>query len=233
MPKRSSSALITTSRRVKSKYQKSKIPRVLGLSYNGEYKLTRTTNISYGATAGVGFSIGGASVPAFTIVYDPTGLTCFASATNFQVVALPNISEIAALWDRVRIDKVEITFAPTYQQSDGIASASSATPQLLVCNDTNDGATGTTVSSIQQHAGCKHFAGSNSPWTWTVRPMHQRLLYYTPLLSSYEPAYGFVNSDTAIPHYGTKVGLPDVTRVSANMVMTMSFKFFFTCANTK
>lgn len=210
-----------------------RVPRVIGLRYNGEYKLNRT--LSFGLTvggAGVGWAVGGANYQSVSIVFDPTGLNIFGSAVNFINVPMTNAAEISSLWERIRIDKVELTFAPRYEKADGIASGFNANPQLLLCNDVNSGSAGTTLAEILQRPDAKHFT-TNESFKWTCYPKHQRLVYYTPLTSSYEPATGFVNSDTAIPHYSVHMSILDLGSASANMAMHVTAKYFMTLRNVK
>lgn len=219
-----------TSKRTRSG---TRIPRPLTRripkGYTGEVRFTRTATRTLPLIEGAGFGVGAGSYEAISMVFDPTGVTIFGSAVNFAVSSLPNAAEIAALWDRLEIVKVEITIDPICDKS--TTGGLTATPRMLICNDPNDGSAGTTLDSIRQHSDCKPLFG-NGPHKWTVYPNHLRLVYYTPLTSSYEPAKGFVNSDTAIPHYGTHLGIANVGGITATSVI-FSFKFFLRCKNVK
>lgn len=199
------------------------------VAYTGETRLTRTCSGVVSTIEGGGFNIGASGFQAIAFVFNPTGVTIFGSAAVFTVVNLVNAAEIAALWDRVRIDKVEISWDPLCDKS--TSGLSTSTPRFLVCNDVNNAATGTTLDDIKQHTDCTVKYG-NGPHKWTVKPKFQRLLYYTALSSSYEPASGFVNTDTAIPHYSTHLGIENPGAVSATSVQ-FNFKFFLTLKNVK
>jgi len=208
------------------------VPRSIGRP-NGPYSLTRTLAVRLAVGgAGSGWNIGGANYQAVSIVFDPTGANIFGSAVNFVNVPMTNAAELAALWDRVRIDKVDITFAPLFDKADGIATGLNTNPQIVVCNDYNDGAAGTSVGNILQHSDCKHFV-TNESFKWSVKPKFQRLLYYTPLLSSYEPASGFVNSDTAIPHYATHFAIVNTANIGPNTALEITMKYHLTMCNVK
>lgn len=210
-----------------------RIPRALTRripkGYTGEVRFTRTASKTLSIADAAGFTVGAGNYDAIAMVFDPTGATIFGSAVNFTTAPLPNAAEIAALWDRLEIVKVEITIDPLCDKS--TSGATTATPRMLICNDPNDGSAGTSVDAIRQHSDCKALYG-NGPHKWTVYPNHLRLVYYTPLTSSYEPAKGFVNSDTAIPHYGTHLGVINVGSISATSVI-FNFKFFLRCKNVK
>lgn len=210
-----------------------RISRPIGVRYNGEYKLNRTIalNLQVG-TAGVGWRIGASDFPSFAMVFDPTGLTIFGSAVQFNNYPLTNAAELSALWERIRIDKVELTFAPTFDQAEGIATGFSAVPQYAICNDVNNAAAGTSLGEILQHPDCKHVS-TGDQFKWTVKPKYQRQVYYSAISSSYEPATGFVNSDTAIPHYSVHVGLLNQAILSANTSMLVTAKYFMTLRNVK
>jgi len=223
------SQLVTTTTRTGSgrRTKKSRIYKTL--KYNGEVAFTRSCSAVINIVESVGFSIGGGSYAAMAMVFDPTGVTLFGSAVNFINIPLVNAAEISAMWDRLKIDKVEITF-------DNIAARATtgfttSAPKYLISNDCNNGSTGTSVDAIKQHTTCTAKYGEG-PHKWTVRPKHQRLVYYTPLTSSYEPASGFVNSDTAIPHYGTHLGI-ETPAVCLTTYLHLNFKFFLRCKDVK
>jgi len=192
-------------------------------------KMTRAIDCGLDIVSGNGFTIG-TNFAAFAITYSPTGVTIWGNALNTLTFLLPNSTEFSALYDTIRIDKVELTFSNILQ--DASASASGRQPRFIICNDYND-ALATGISQIFQQDGITTFVGQqNQPFRWTVRPKYQRLLYYTAATSSYEPARGFVNSDTDIPHYGTKIGIRDVVNITGGRVLMM-FKFYMTCKNVK
>lgn len=202
------------------------VPRPL---FNGYCQFTRSINTQLNITAGVGWSIGAGSASNLTMVFDPLSVLLYGSAVNFITAALPSAAEIGALWDLVMLYKVEIT-VDHVNDPGNTGTVSSTMPRMAICNDYNDGQAGTSLDRIQQHSDCKVFTGRTSKWT--VYPKHQRVIYFNAATSSYEPARGFVNSATAIPHYGTHIGILDPSVLLAGRTM-FNFKLFFKAKNTK
>lgn len=199
------------------------------LKYNGEVAFTRTASATINIISTSGFNIGGAGFPAISFAYDPTGVTIFGSSTSFLLAPLINSAEIAALWDRVMIDKVELTmdFIAAKAATGGLTPC----PKMFICNDPNNAGTGSTLDFVKQHTTCRALYGER-PHKHTVYPKHQRLVYYTALSSSFEPARGFVNSDTAIPHYSTHLAL-ESTGLADATYLSIAFKFFLRAKDVK
>jgi len=197
------------------------------LRYNGETRLTRTV---YGRInlSSTGFEIGVSNFQAVNIVYDVAGVTIYGNSTTSTRFDMPNAAEFAALYDLVKIDKVDITWNSNQQSGIGPTIA----PRFMICNDYNDGVGTASLSEIQQHSDCTaKFALMGQANRWSVKPKYQRIVYYTSLTSSYEPTNGFVNADTSIPHYGTKLAclVPQDSDGSCDF----SFKYFLTLKNIK
>jgi len=209
------------------RYPLQRVPRTL--RYTGETSFTRTANVSIAVTSGLGFTIGASAHEALAFTFDPTGVTWYGSSVSFASIPLPNAAEIAALWDMISIDKVEMTITSLYDPSDAGGTTNFA-PRMLICNDYNSGVTGTSLSAIQEHSDCKTLNRMNNKWA--VKPKYQRVVYFTAVSSSYEPARGFVNADSAIPHYGTHIGIIERPLVQGGRV-NFSFKFFMRAKNVK
>ena len=208
---------------------RSLVPRKL---YNGSFSFTRTASTYIQTTSTLGFAIAASVTPGIFMTFTPTDFTFWANLVNFVTVPIPNAAEIAALWDRVKIDKVEITMSangtdPVYN------TTASHGPRIFLANDYTDGTTGNTLAATQEMEGCKLFQLSSDQdvRVWTVRPKFQRIVFFTTVSSSYEPASGFVSTGTAIPHYGTRIAV-DPARLGTGNVF-FSVKYFFTCMNVK
>lgn len=204
------------------------IGRLPKKSFNGYCEFTRSCTISLGTLAGSGWTIGASSHPALCAVFSPTEVSLFGSSVSFVSQGLPNAAEIAALWDSVEIYKVEIIM--DHYQDPTTGGNTTAMPRVAICNDYNDGAAGTSVDAILQHSDCKYT--SNRSNKWTVYPKHQRLIYFNPITSSYEPARGFVTAGVGIPHYGVHFGITEIAVLAAGRT-TWNFKTFFRAKNTK
>lgn len=205
------------------------------LRYNGENKITRTVTgvIPYNNT---GFSVGAAFFQALNIVYDPTSVTFYGSAVTSVSFPIPNAAEIAALYDQLKIDKVEITWSSTHIGTSNGASSATA-PKFLVCNDNNDGIGSASLSEIQQQPNKEYYDISGKSFKWTCgKPQFQRLIYQSGLVSNYEPTTGFVNSNSTIPHYGTKMAITNLSSMTTPGSATsvdFNIKFFMTLKNVK
>jgi len=207
--------------------RKQRIPKTI--KYNGEVGIVRTATMAVSYTSGLGLAIGATNYQAASFVFDPTGVTFYGSSVNFISAPYDNIAEVSALWDRVMIDKVEITWESSTDKNNLPGSLSS--PTYLVGNDVNNGITGTTIAAVRQLGDCTTKMG-NGPFKWVVKPKFQRLIYFTALASSYEPARGYVNSDTAIPHYSTHLAVMNTASVGAS-TLNFTFKMFLKCKDLK
>jgi len=209
-----------------------RVPRAL--RYNGENKITRVACGSLGYS-NLGWIIGAGTSEAINFVFDPTGVTAYVAALTSTTFPLPNAAELAALYDRVRIDKVEITWAGNHQAQTGANNTAGYPPRFLICNDDNDGVGTASIASIQQHQNKSFLDGSGLQNKWVVYPKYQRIVYLTSLVSNYEPSRGFVNADAAIPHYGTKLGISNLSTFSASTsgFVDFTFKYFMTLKNVK
>lgn len=192
----------------------------------GTYELVRTVTGNFDYSS-LGFTIGATQYLAGTFVFSPTTVVLYSGVAGNQITwNIVNSAEIAALWDKVKIDKVECMFTTS-----GVGAANSTVQQpiLLFAEDDNDSAT--SPDQIKQ-MDCKPWnpGDQNNKFLLTVRPRYQRLVYYTSLLSSYEPTRGYVVSGTDIPHYGLKMGMDPVGGIGR---LSFSFKIFFKCKELK
>lgn len=190
----------------------------------GTYELVRTVH-GYFDHSPSGITIGAAAYEAGTFVIDPTTLTLFSGvAGNSATWSIPNSSELAALWDKVKIDKVEFTFYETTAAATN--SGTAQLPMFVFAEDDNDRFC--SLASVQQ-MDCKTWQPgfNNSKMTIVTRPRYQRIVYYTSVTSSYEPTRGYVVSDTAIPHYGLKVAIAQTSAASNGGRVNFSAKVYF------
>jgi len=208
-----------------------RIPRVL--RYNGETKLTRCINTSIPYTAS-GFGLGISFFPGVNFVFDPSGWTIYGNSTTFLTTALPNAAEIAALYDTMRIDKVEIEWSGNSQAST-TATVQGSGIKFLVCNDSNDGIGAASLAEVQQQPNKAFLDLSGRSHKWTCYPKFQRVVYQTLLVSNYEPTTGFVNSNSTIPHYGVKMVMTNLNSVAPATAGNIDFtvKYFMTVRNVK
>lgn len=173
----------------------------------GTYEVCRTVvgKFDYNNTGGI--YIGSAYYQAGTFTISPQSVTLVSGVPgNTTVWNIPNASELSALWDKVKIDKVEFTF------STGVIGASNngtQPPLFVFASDDND--TNCSLDSICQIGDVRTWTPGNQSnggvFKVTVRPKFQRLVYYSTLSDSYEATSGYVASNYDIPHYGLKMGI--------------------------
>jgi len=208
-----------------------RIPRML--KYNGENKITRTINAQLAYTQS-GFGLSASFFLGVNIVFDPTSVTFYGNSTTFQSFPLVNAAEIAALYDTMRIDKVEIEWSGNSQAST-TATVQASALKYLVCNDSNDGIAVATLAEVQQQPNKAFLDIDGRSHKWTCYPQYQRVVYQTALVSNYEPTRGFVNSNSTIPHYGTKMYITNSSSLSGSSAGNVDFtiKYFMTLRNVK
>lgn len=213
----------------------SMVPR--SLRYNGECRFTRSVPFLIAITSASGFRISATDYKEFILTFSPIAVTAWGSNVNYLVTAVPNASEISGLWERVKIDKVELTLMN--DTTDPVTTGTIPTttsPEIMLCNDFvgPTGGSTTTIERILQDPSAKSYQlnGNRPAVKWTVRPKYQRLIQYTSINSSFEPATGFVASDTDIPHYGTRIGILNPGSVGASRLSVIA-KIFYSCNNVK
>lgn len=210
---------------------RSSVPR--GLRYNGEARITRVVTFSLGVNPS-GILIGIIPTTAINIVFDPTAITCYSSAANFSSFPIPNAAEYIAMYDRLKIDKIDMTWSTQAQASTSTATGAAAPPKWLVCTDENDGIGTASLTQVQQQNPKSFFAVDGRDFKYSLKPKYQRIVYQTSTVSNYEPATGFVNSDSTIPHYGVRMAIANLTNVSPTTgVVDFSFKVYLSLKNTK
>lgn len=171
---------------------------------DGVYELTRVVNanINYGA----GFSVAGNQVEGLGISFTPQNVYIHAgnNPASYNTYSVPAASELAAIWNMVKIDKVEITI---HNSNVGVSNTTASQPLILCAFDDKD--TNSTADRLRQMNCSSWMPGSlsDNQWKVTIRPKYQRLVYYNAALSSYEPTQGYVVSDTDIPHYAYKLAM--------------------------
>jgi len=195
----------------------------------GSYEFNRTVTGVLNFT-NAGLQIGAARYAAGTWTVSPQNLKLVSGvAGNTNTYPIINAAEFAALFDKIKVDKVEFTFTSNSPGQLATSPASIAN-LLLFAEDDND--TTTSPDQIRQ-MNCKTWQpGYNAnSFKMTIRPKYQRIVYYTALVSSYEPASGYVVSDTDIPHYGLKMGVDTLS--DSSMLVNFTAKVFFKCKEIK
>lgn len=210
--------------------RKLSITRSISMKGPAVHVLTRTCSIAQsfsnlgivpqvGLVAGLGFSIWFTNQSAFL----------YRDAANYSTVSIAGYSDLAALFDEVKVDAIELTIIP------GIDPTTSGTGSgvLGMCTDYNDKAAPAALGDIQQYNDYKNVSMANNYiYKEIIRP---KFLEYS--LDSGGSAQasvsrtGFVRSNLDIDHYGKKcffVSVPPNASVS-----TFIFKYKFLCKVSK
>lgn len=236
----------STPRRATVKTERySVMPISRSLRYNGNCKIVRTATMHLTIQKTSGFQLGATAYRSIFISYSPTNLRFHGSETDFTDVVVPQYAELAAVWDRVKIDKVELQLSANVTDAEVIAhgtdppsgeAPSYNAPRIILCNDYNGPMTGSTSSITELQQGsdtaCYVLNSNLPPVKWTVKPKFQRLVQYTTTQTATEPATGFIDSSVDIPHLGTRLGLLNVPFVSSCRLGVVA-KFYFSCKNLK
>lgn len=213
----------------------SMVPR--SLRYNGSCQLARSCIMPIPVTATSGFTIAGQAFNEAVFTYSPQYLRLVGDSTHSITALLPQYAELGAVWERVRIDRVELTIvANAIDEAFTVASGQPIihnTPRIVIANDwcgPDNGGTSGTLGQVLQETNAKmfHIGGDHPPAKWSItKPKYNRLIQYTDTESDFEPANGFVNSRADIPHSGTRIGIPDIAAVGGCRILVFA-KFFFT-----
>lgn len=204
----------------------------------GYYEITRTSNFYVKIVAGQ-FSndLGTVVGEGLGFSFSPQVTRTYLGAVAINNLPVTNAAELAALFDEIKIKKVDITFNVGIGTILG-SSVQYQPLQMIYATDDNT-VTDNSVASIQQMAGCKQWYGSttdNGQRKVTVYPKFQRIIYYTSLLSGYEPTNGYIRSDYDIEHYGLKLAMcpiPDGVTAGPSGRLSICVKYTYFCKSLK
>lgn len=207
--------------------------------YAGACQLTRSCVMSVPIVATHGFQIQSVDWTEAFISFSPQYLKLHGDDTHFIQAAVPFYAELAGVWERVRIDKVELSITSNLiDEAATVASGqapSSNAPRLILANDYMGPKVGASVNTslVNQQTGAKfyHAGGDHPIIKWTCnKPKYNRLVQYSDIESASEPATGFIASDTDIPHCGVRIGIANAEFVHGCRLSIFA-KFFFSFKN--
>lgn len=193
----------------------------------GYYEIVRTVSTDITYTTG-NFNIGALSVSNISFQFTPISVIVAASPTVYITVNIANAAEFAAIFDRVKISHIDVTIRPKTNTSTD--STAGRTPDWWVCTDQNSGFTPLTVPEIKQRGDCRLIVSNanagDGVTRFRIRLCFNRVVYYTAVTSSYEPARGYINTGIEIPHYSMHIGNASVTGNGSGAV-EFGFKYCF------
>jgi len=185
-----------------------------------------------------GISIGAARGNGWSLVFTTSSMTLTNSAGGFITQALPNAAELAALFDMIKIDKVECTLQATNQSGDiGVNPASVAnTGQAILvqtCIDFNSSTnTPATEGAVQEYGNYQQkMLDSGKTLVRTFSPKYSVTVADTAgAVTSAEARTGYLRSGTDFTHsglYGWAIG-PTV-----GTALEFCVTYCLKCKNTK
>lgn len=171
-----------------------------------------------------------------SLTFDPSQ-DYTSTGIYFRLTDLPNVSEIATLFDCYKINKIVINVTPTWNQTDKPVNAGSPIiPYIATAIDYNDITPVANLNDLREYYTFKRTQGFRSHRR-TIYPKLRVLAYESGGGSGYmqsKPRY-ISTDDVTVPHYGIKIwmenggisssGNPWAARVDATI--------YFTCKNTK
>ena len=182
------------------------------LRTNGDYKMTRMTTM-YIPYTNAGFILGATNTEGFGLVYYPDYVQAVSTTTGGTITSnVHNYPELAALWDRVYLERVDITMTNKTNDPSGSVTTNTSVPNLFLANDFSDVLNNSLNITLQAQGLKTWHAVSNLPdGKFSCKPHFQQLVYYSATLpSSYNPSTGFVVSNGSIPHYGTRIAMDTI-----------------------
>jgi len=190
-----------------------------------EYTFLRTASINQGvSTAGFVWNVGVVPSGNFSIWFTNQNAYIWASATNYSTVAVPGYSDLAGLFDEVKIEAVEITVNCA---NDANTFGGNGSAVICMATDYNDKNAPAGTSDVQQYADCRTYNLTvNRPLKMTVTP---KFLTYTLESSggsiASTPKTGYVRSNLDIEHCCLKGSFMLAPPSTGQYVFTFRYKY--------
>lgn len=215
------------------------------LRYDGLCKMARTTTANLTVQGTSGFQLGAAAFATIMLTFSPQKIKFWGDSSHTSEAILPQYAELAAVWDRIKIVKVELDISSNLTDSAAIAHGTQPAigeapaynaPRIIIANDYTGPVDGNQLSTsdVQQMTDAKTYVlSSDQPSVkWTVYPRYQRLIQFTDIDSAFEPARGFIESASDVPHLGTKLGIQNIGFCSSCRIQ-INAKYFLELKNVK
>lgn len=139
----------------------------------------------------------------------------YQAANVFTLADLPNVSDFTNLFDHYRINKVVMRFWLRIDPG-AQAAATASYPKHYSVIDYDD-TTLLTQAEMRQHANCRiRVMYPNRPVTIVFTPATLGLTYLSAVGSTFSPQWKkWVDmANTAVPHYGLKWNVDDLTNTN-------------------
>ena len=173
-----------------------------------------------GFTPGVGVT----NFTLFSIWFTTQDVFIYGNGTNYSTVTMPGITDLAGLFDEIKIDAIEMTM---HCANDSVTFGSgNASGVIILATDYNDKAAPGSSGDVQQYADCKSIPlRSDYIHKEIIRP---KFLTYSldaaGTSTASTPMRGFQRSNLQTEHYGKK-GAFLLAPHSGNIVFTFRYKY--------
>lgn len=161
----------------------------------------------------------------FTIWYTPQSAYLWSNASNYTVVSMPGYTDLAALFDEVMIESVEMSIYTT--NLEGTVNVGSAL--MLLITDYNDKNAPASNDDVLQYQDCKAIPIlSQFPYKEKQNP---KMLSYTldsaGISQPSMPVKGFVRSNLDVEHFCRKGCL--LQAPSGTQTWNFVFRYTYKC----
>lgn len=201
---------------------------------NGVHQFRRTVSAAFNVSSN-GIQIPGGAATYVTDFAIRFGLqNCLFVGSGTTSVAVPGITELTALFDQIKLDKVVVRII-SLNDSAPIATFQNFAVQVATAIDYNSDQT-VTGAQLREYSSWKLDTiepGGTVEHRRTLRPMYQRAITYTggAGINGVEGARGFLGTISGdIAHYGLLGNI-----IAGNQVGQVNFfvEYYYSCKNQK
>lgn len=216
----------------KRKYSKPKQPLGLTRYLNtrgtpqGVHEFKKTAWAEFNVTtAGIQVPGGGVYQPDFVIRFDLNNVVVIGAGST--TIPVPGITELAALFDQIKLDKVVVRFRSRNDSAPGAGGANAAT-FIGTCFDFNDDDVATS-STIREYSNFKDdcIEPGGREHIRTLKPCYlMRITDDDGIGVASQTKRGYVNSGSSCRHYGLK---GNITGPTGGNVLQLSVEYVYKC----
>lgn len=214
----------------RSTSRSSRGPLYRSLTSGGVHTLTKSVSLRMRVNSN-GYVFDNGIVPSlsFNIWMTNQDVWIWGNPSNYTASNVPGYTDLAALFDEVMVEKVDITI---FSHNDPTTSGTGSS-MILYAKDYNDKVAPASLGDIQQYSDVRGYTLTNA--YITKMSWSPKFLTYTldsaGLSQASTPKTGFIRSNLAIDHYGIKGYI--VNPPSNEQFHTYQFKIFYKCKVAK
>lgn len=196
--------------------------------------IMRTVSIQQQVSAsGIVPQVGTVSSQFFSLWFTNQNAYIWINASNYSTSAIPGYTDLAALFDEIKIAAIEISIISGTDPNPPGGAGQTGSAVLVMATDYNDKNAPTSAGDVQQYADAKNVRLTNNF-------VHKEILYPKFLTYSLDsggaaiastPKQGFIRSNLDIEHNGKKCAI--LLNSPATMFAVFSFKYKFICKTAK